>query len=191
MFSYINGKLIDCFENKLIVECNNVGYEIFVSNNTFCDFKIGQDIKIYTYLVARDDNVALFGFSGLSEKSMFLRLITVTGIGPKIALSILSGMSIDDLAVSIAQGDSLMLTRIKGVGKKMAERIVLELKEKVEGDVIDKQFKNSTESDVVQALLALGLSRYECQAAVKTAVENGAVTTEEIIKLALKSIGKK
>jgi Holliday junction DNA helicase RuvA len=122
---------------------------------------------------------------------MFLRLITVTGIGPKVALSILSGMSIDDLAVSIAQGDSLMLTRIKGVGKKMAERIVLELKEKVEGDVIDKQFTNSTESDVVQALLALGLSRYECQAAVKTAVENGAVTTEEIIKLALKFIGKK
>lgn len=190
MYSYINGKLIDCFENKLIVECNGIGYEIFVSNNTFCDFKIGQDIKVYTYLVAREDNISLFGFSGLSEKSMFLRLITVSGIGPKIALSILSGMSIDDLAVCIAQGDSLMLTRIKGVGKKMAERIVLELKEKVESDVLEKQFNSSAESDVVAALLALGLSRYECQAAVKTAVENGAITTEEIIKTALKSLNK-
>jgi len=190
MFSYINGKLIDCLENKLIVECNGIGYEVFVSNNTFVDFKIGQDIKIYTYLVAREDNIALFGFSTLSEKNMFLRLITVSGIGPKMALSVLSGMSIDDLAVSIAQGDSLMLTRIKGVGKKTAERIVLELKEKVSDDVIEKQLGGSNESDVVQALLALGLSKYECQAAVKTAVESGAITTEEIIKASLKSLNK-
>lgn len=195
MFSYIVGKITDYEEGKLVIEANGIGYELLVSNNTFCAFeKNEQTVKIYTYLNVREDGAVLLGFSSKEEKKMFLKLITVTGVGPKVALAILSGMSIKDLAVSIANGDYAMLTRIKGVGKKMAERLVLELKEKVSEENLKLAFNdieiNDIESEALTALTALGFSKNECMTAVKAAKAVGAKTTEDIIGKALKSLAK-
>ena len=193
MFSYIEGTIEDIDDNKLIVGCNGIGYELLVSNNTLSSVCIGQKSKLYVYMNVREDGVYLFGFLNKEEKKMFLKLITVSGVGPKVALSILSGMSIKDLIISIASGDALMLTKIKGVGKKMAERVILELSEKVQDDNLTQVLENiagDAESEAISALLALGLSRSECQTSVLSAKALGAKTTEDIIGKALKSLGK-
>lgn len=195
MLNYIIGKITEYEEGKLTVECNGIGYEILVSNNTFCEFnKTGETVKVYTYLNVREDGLVLFGFFSKEEKKMFFKLITVTGIGPKIALAILSGMSIKDLAISIANGDTVMLTKIKGVGKKMAERLVLELREKVSEENLKLQLNeievSDIESEALVALMALGFSKTECLTAVKAAKALGSKTTEDIIGKALKSLAR-
>lgn len=195
MLSYITGKITEYEEGKLTVEANGIGYEMLVSNNTFYEFdKTGETVKVYTYLNVREDGVSLFGFFSKEEKNMFLKLITVSGIGPKIALAVLSGMSIKDLAVSIANGDTFMLTKIKGVGKKMAERLVLELREKVAGESLKLNFNevevSDVESEALVALMALGFYKNECITAVKAAKALGAASTEDIISKALKSLAK-
>lgn len=198
MFSFIKGKIANIEENLLVLENNGIGYEIFVSSNTLAlaANKTGE-VMLYTYLQVKEDGIVLYGFGSAEEKKMFLNLITVSGVGCKVALSVLSGISLKDLAVSIAEEDTAVLSRIKGIGKKTAERIILELKEKVsvfaknEAGVKDSAVTcGGSAEEAFSALAALGLKRAECLAAVKNAVGSGAKTTEEIIGFALKNMGR-
>ena len=140
----------------------------------------------------------LYGFSSLEEKSMFLKLITVSGVGPKMGITILSGMSLSDLALNIATQNVKALSSVKGLGKKTAERIILELREKITQEGLDSVKKddatsqNTTEidQDAIIALMGLGFTRAESISALKVATENGAKTIEQMITFALKNIGK-
>lgn len=196
MFAFIKGEIAEKKEGKIVIENNGIGYEIFVSNNTLetVGFE-GETCKIYTYMQVREDAISLIGFSSLEEKNIFELLITVNGIGPKMALSILSGMKITELIVSIASEDTINLSRIKGLGKKTAERIVLELKDKISPSGIA-----SPESDFVcnnsdaieqayQVLLSLGLTKNE---SMKLARGNsaGMNTAEEIVAKVLRDMGR-
>lgn len=132
MYYSIKGKVTRIDENVAIVENNGIGYEVVCSYSTLDDLtKDSQEKTVYTYLQVREDAMALYGFSSLEEKKMFLNLISVSGIGPKMAVTILSGVSARSLAGAVVSGNVKMLTSVKGLGKKTAERIILELREKV------------------------------------------------------------
>lgn len=195
MISYIKGQIVAKQDGSVIIETNGIGYEIFVSNNTLVSLgEIGCSCLIYTHMQMREDGITLYGFSSIEEKDLFNLLISVSGIGAKLAVSVLSGMKISDLIIAIAGEDTCALQSIKGLGKKTAERIVLELKEKV--NPINYLETNLTISstysaveEAVQVLLSLGLTKYE---SVKLAKENFLEnkTAEEIVKDALKNMAK-
>jgi Holliday junction DNA helicase RuvA len=192
MLSFIKGKVVVTDENAIVLENNGIGFEINVSSNTFVQTAGKAEAMLYTYLHVKEDGIALYGFSTDEERKMFLNLITVSGVGPKVALNILSGISPRDLAVSIASQDSSMLQRVKGIGKKTAERIILELKEKVAGEAFSRAPEavpmQGSAREALEALSALGLKRSECMDAMKRALEEGAATTEEIIHAALRNM---
>ena len=131
MIDFVIGKIIEINDNVVVVENNGIGFEFFVSMTTLVGLKEGNTVKFFTYLQVREDGFSLFGFASRDEKKMFLQLISVGGVGPKVALSVLSGVSINELAMAILNNDTAKLTRVKGLGKKTAERIILELKEKI------------------------------------------------------------
>lgn len=194
MFHYIKGQLIEVEENAVVSENNGIAYKISVSTNTASKISGKTEILLYTHLHLREDGVTLYGFYSVEEKRMFENLITVSGVGCKVALAILSGMSPSDLAISIANADALMLSRIKGIGKKTADRIILELKEKVETEVggkaaaADMSLPQGAAYEAYSALLALGLKKGECEAAVKKAISEGASSAQDIISAVLKKI---
>lgn len=164
MINYIIGELISKSENSVVVENNSVGYEIFVSQTTLSSLpQVGAVAKIYTFLNVREDELSLFGFSTLEEKDMFLKLTSVSGIGPKVALSILSGIRLSDLAVAIKTEDTKLLSSIKGLGKKTAERIVLELKDKISIVGFSEEnvpmLSESAIDEATEALIALGVNK--------------------------------
>ena len=198
MYSYIRGKIAAAGDGYVVIDNNGIGYECLVSGNTFdkCG-EVGREVKLYTYFRAGEDGVWLFGFSDMEEKNMFLKLITVSGVGPKAALTILSGMSLNDLAVCIATEDSKALTKVKGIGKKTADRIILELKEKVNQSLGEagsslpvgvRAGESDEAGEAVIALMALGFSKAESLQSVQKAVSLGAKRTEDIIGFALKSL---
>lgn len=197
MYAFISGK-IDYIDpsGSVVIDNNGIGYNIMVSLNTLSELpKTGEMTKLYTYTHIKEDAFSLFGFFSMSEKAMFVKLIDISGVGPKMALGILSGMTSTSLAVAIANNDVRSLSSIKGVGKKTAERIILELKEKV--DITAKDFEegggvvigvNSKEmSDAVEALVALGITKTQAIKAVQKASEK-ATDTNAIITLALRSL---
>ncbi|MDR2047141.1 MAG: Holliday junction branch migration protein RuvA [Clostridiales bacterium] len=194
MFSYIRGKITDKEAGRITVENNGIGYEIFVSSNTLAYFNRGDEALIYTYFQVKQDGAALLGFQNKEEKNMFSRLITVNGIGPKNALAILSGITPCDLAFAVAKNDPALLAKVKGIGKKTAARIVLELKEKIvleDGEVAGGAGSDGNGNlgggtdDAVVALQALGFARADALKAVgkAAALVSG---TENIIRAALK-----
>ena len=128
MNSYISGKIVGKSTNGIVIENNGIGYDIGVSGNTLYDVDTGEIAKIYTYLYVREDEMSLYGFSREEEKKLFLRLIDISGIGPKMAMQILGGYDLKTLTVAIASGDVKTLCKIKGLGKKTAELIVLNRK---------------------------------------------------------------
>lgn len=196
MYAFISG-IIDYIDpNGLVVVDNNgIGYNINVSLNTLSELPSkGDNIKLYTYTHIKEDAFSLFGFMSLNEKSMFVKLIDINGVGPKMALGILSGISAPALVVAVANNDVKSLSSIKGVGKKTAERIILELKEKVgniEGDLLVNTQINISSSkeinDAIEALVALGISKNDAIKAVQKASET-AKDTNAIITLALRSM---
>ena len=131
MYNYIQGKIVDKTLTAIVVDNNGIGYEIGVSGNTLMDVDMGEIVKIYTYLYVREDEMSLYGFSRLEEKKLFMRLIDISGIGPKLAMQILGGYDLKTLTVAIASGDAKTLCKIKGLGKKTAELIILSLREQV------------------------------------------------------------
>ena len=194
MYAYIKGKIEEVSEGSLIIECGGIGYEVFVSNQTAAELSSAKgEVKLYTFYKVAEDDVALYGFARNEEKEMFRKLIAVSGVGPKAALAILSGISLKDLALSIATRDAARLTRIKGVGKKTAERIILELKEKVQEEAEQSGIPTgaaplSESEEAVAALISLGFSRAEAQSSVAKASALGASKLEDVISMALRSL---
>lgn len=194
MYNYIQGKIVDKTLTAIVVDNNGIGYEIGVSGNTLMDVDMGEIVKIYTYLYVREDEMSLYGFSRLEEKKLFMRLIDISGIGPKLAMQILGGYDLKTLTVAIASGDSKTLCKIKGLGKKTAELIILNLREQVADDITlfsDHQDAITGEDivDAVFALESLGLSKTD---AVRMATEASKVChgTEEIIRHCLQNLSK-
>lgn len=196
MISFIIGTLEEKSENGVVINCNGMGYEIQTSTATLSTLPLaGEECKIYTYLQVKEDGISLFGFTTVDERELFYKLISVSGVGPKMAITILSGMNISDLIVSILKEDTTALSRIKGLGKKTAERICLELKDKltpVGGVLIEDKILEIDENvldDACEALISLGLSKNEAlRLARQNANENS--TAEEIIASVLRNMGR-
>ena len=194
MINYLVGEIIFKAENLVVLENAGIGYEINVSMTTLDALPaVGSVCKIFTFLNVREDELSLFGFSSLEEKDMFLKLVSVSGIGPKVALSILSGIRLSDLLIAIKTQDLKRLSAIKGLGKKTAERIVLELKDKVSvvGAACEEPSQVINESiidEATEALVALGINKNE---AYRLARENSSncETTEDIIRKAFQNLG--
>lgn len=193
MIAYINGILKDKTENSVIVDSNGIGYELFVSTNTVSSLPLeGEEVEIMTYLHVREDEMVLYGFSSRQEKDMFLKLINVGGIGPKGAIGILSGISLADLVVAIATEDLSALTKVKGLGKKTAERLCLELKDKINIIGVVKQeevFNQSSLTEAVEALVSLGLNKNHALELARSAAKENS-TVEEIITTVLQNMGR-
>jgi Holliday junction DNA helicase RuvA len=192
MIGRLSGTLLEKTPPLVLIDCNGVGYECEVPMSTFYNLPaIGDKVVMLTHFVVREDAQLLYGFGTSQERATFRQLLKVNGIGAKSALSILSGLSIGDLVQAVALQEPSMLTRVPGVGKKTAERLLLELKDKFTIDGVaamnEHQPKSAT-SDVLNALLALGYNEREAVAAVKLLDKEISVT--DGIKQALKLLSK-
>ncbi len=192
MIGRLSGTLLEKTPPLVLIDCNGVGYECEVPMSTFYNLPaIGDKVVMLTHFVVREDAQLLYGFGTSQERATFRQLLKVNGIGAKSALSILSGLSIDDLVQAVALQEASLLTRVPGVGKKTAERLLLELKDKFTIDGVaamsEHQPKSAT-SDVLNALLALGYNEREAVAAVKLLDKEISVT--DGIKQALKLLSK-
>jgi Holliday junction DNA helicase RuvA len=192
MIGRLSGTLLEKTPPLVLIDCNGVGYECEVPMSTFYNLPaLGEKVVMLTHFVVREDAQLLYGFGTSQERATFRQLLKVNGIGAKSALSILSGLSIDDLVQAVALQEPSMLTRVPGVGKKTAERLLLELKDKFTIDGVaamsEHQPKSAT-SDVLNALLALGYNEREAVAAVKLLDKDVSVT--DGIKQALKLLSK-
>ena len=195
MIGYLKGNVLASDAGTVLLEVGGVGYEVVCSGALFAKLVTDGKGEAYTYLQVRDDGVTLFGFESPEEKGMFLKLVSVSGVGPKMGIAVLSAMRVSDLAVAIASSDVRALSSVKGLGKKTAERIVLELREKVSAAALpvgeapqESAPASDREEDAVVGLMSLGYTRAESVRAVRAAVERGAATTEEIVLSALKSM---
>ncbi len=200
MLYNIRGRLTACDVNFIVVESGGIGFKCFTSLNTVKEIgKAGDEVNVYTYLAVREDAMDLYGFASLAELDFFKLLISVSGVGPKAAVAILSELSPDRLAVCIASGDSKAITKAQGVGQKTAQRIVLELKDKVGAvtvgdgsqDVVSAASvsQGSNSSEAVEALVALGYSQSD--AAVVVGSMDKSLSVDEMIRLGLKQLAKK
>lgn len=194
MIGYIKGNLLKANSGTVILENNGIGYEIACSSSAYTKLVNNNGGEVYTYLQVKEDGLSLYGFESTEEKNMFLKLITVSGVGPKMGIGILSSMNINELAIAIASSNVKALNTIKGCGKKTAERIILELREKVSSlDLPEGQkgisdisgFKSANE-DAIIALMTLGFSRNESTKAVERAENEGTERIEDVIAKALK-----
>lgn len=192
MFDYIKGQFISSSINSMVIEVGGIGYLLNASNQTIINCENKDSVKVFTYMYVREDEMSLYGFYSINEREMFLDLISVGGIGPKLAIQILSSIRLEDLALSIATGDASYFIKIKGVGKKTAERIILELKGKV--NTIDfaggSTVSGSSQSngDAIEALMTLGFSKADAVRAIsKTDAD---LTLEEKITAALRMLGR-
>ena len=195
MIVYLNGILAEKNPSSVIVECGGVGYEAFIPLSTFDRLPAaGSGVKLFAYHAVREDDELLFGFSTREERDMFVKVTAVSGVGPKTALSVLSGFSIGDLQLAISQGDSKRIATVKGVGKKTAERIVIELKDKVNPiEALANSTLASTKGqqvvlrDAMLALTALGFSEDKSRKMVSDVLEldPNVADTETVIKKAL------
>lgn len=193
MISFLVGVIEEKNENNLILDVNGVGYDLTVSSNTLSSLPLsGEIVKIFTYMAVREDGVYLFGFATKEERDLFYKLISVSGVGPKMAITILSGLSLTDLTMAIVQEDSKLLSKIKGLGKKTAERICLELKDKLGVLPTNESvgnFGTDYDEDAVQmatdTLISLGINKNEAYMLARANSQNNA-TAEEIISKALR-----
>lgn len=196
MIGYVYGKVMYNDGNLLLVENGGIGYEITCSSAAFCRMMEKREGGIYTYTQVKEDGIALFGFDTIEEKKMFLKLISVSGVGAKMGVTVLGSMNLKDLALAIATSDVKSLSRVKGLGKKTAERIIVELREKVSAEDTEPlpagvapAASGSDAENAVTALMSLGYNRVTSVKAVNAALAGGASTVEEIIAAALRSLG--
>ncbi len=195
MFQYIKGKIEEIGDNYVVVENNNIGYLIHTSKNSISNLnKDVNNCKVYTYLNVREDEMSLYGFATKEELDMFNLLLKVSKIGPKVALGVLSTMTPSNIKIAIFNNDVTTLTKAPGIGKKTANRVILELKDKID-DKVDLEnvvFGNDIESDfdeVSAALVSLGYNRNEISR-VLSKIDKTALDTEGVIKKALKELAK-
>lgn len=196
MYSYIIGKVISKSKNILILENNNIGYEIYMTEIALSELSIDEEAKIYTYYNVTQDNISLYGFKNLEEKKMFENLISVSKIGAKTAIGILSSISTTEFAIAIITNDIARLSKLPGIGKKTAQRLVLEIIDKVKAEEIiftEEKDSNSNEShisitekekDVLEALKVLGYNAKEAEKVMGSLDITS--STEDMIKQALK-----
>ena len=192
MIGRISGKLVEKHPPQVMVECGGVAYEIDVPMSTFYHLpRTGDDVTLLTHLVVREDAHLLFGFLTAAERGAFRQLLKISGVGPKVALAVLSGLSVDDLAAAVASEDAARLTRVPGIGKKTAERLVLELRDKLAfapAPSTPEGAAGAARADVANALLALGYNEREAQAAIKQLPAD--LPIADAIRQALKSLAK-
>lgn len=204
MISFIKGIVADIEEDKIIIECNNIGYNVFVPSSLIGSIgRTGTEIKLHTYMSVREDAITLFGFRDKEELNLFKKMISVSGIGPKGALGILSTLSVDNLKLAIMSEDAKVIAKSPGIGAKTASKLILELKDKINMDgVSDRYPDNSTDDfahsgetslqkDAMDALVSLGYSSSESLNAVRKACSKNKDISDvsTIIKFALKEIG--
>lgn len=193
MIGRIKGKIIEKAPPLVLVDVGGVGYEVLVPMSTFCSLpEAGGEASFLTHFVVREDAMQLYGFSSAQERDVFRALIRISGIGPKIGLAVLSSMSISDFASAVESEDAAMISRTPGIGKKTAERIILELKGKLSGVEISlpgaSAQQTSDYADVVGALTALGYSSKEAASAVKTLAPG--LSVSDGIRKALQHLSK-
>ena len=197
MIGYLKGTVKYIDPEYVLLEVNGVGYEIVCSGAAFSKLsgvKKGEEGEVFTYLQIKEDGLSLFGFSDVREKELFLKLTSVQGVGARMAMSILSSMRPAEVSEVIATADSKRLSAVKGVGKKTAERIILELHGKISADELlgaertEKHSPRTGDDDAVSALMGLGFTKQESVRAVDRAKQNGARSVEEIISSALRGM---
>ena len=197
MFSFITGILEEKENNIAVLNCNGVGFELNVSETTIFELpNKGELATIYTYMAVREDAITLFGFATREEKDVFLKLISVSGIGGKMAIAILSAMPVSDLIMAIASENIKLLSSVKGLGKKTAERLVLELKSSFDDMQLSMLVTNkampihySAIEETIDTLVAMGLTRNEATQIVKN-VATQDDTAETLIKKSLKNLNR-
>ena len=199
MIAYLRGKVLTTTTETAILDVNGVGYEIYCSRGAFRKTIVGEVAELHTYLQVKEDGMTLFGFESVREKEMFLKLISVPNVGPKMGIAVFGALSVDEFATAIATADVKRLSTVKGLGKKTAEKIVLDLHGKISaaeilsanGDDLSAPATTPTaklsalDEEAVSALMGLGFTRTESVNAVKKARDMGASTVEEIIMKAL------
>src|SRR6202795_1233881 len=178
MIAHLRGTLLTKHPNQVVVETSGVGYEVNISVPTFSDLPaVGSEVSLHIHTHVREDLIALYGFLRQAEKRLFEKLITVSGIGPKLAITILSGMAADEMVNAIRGNDIARLTRIPGIGKKTAERMVLELRDKLTveraGEIPATPPMSPVEEDVLSALMNLGYQRAAAEKALAAVSRNG------------------
>ena len=197
MIGFLKGKILSLTPETVLIEtASGVGFEVLVTGAAYDSLAGKKEGEVFTYLQVREDGVSLFGFSSKEEKEMFLKLVSVSGVGPKMGIAVLSGMNAGEVATAIAMNDVKRLSTVKGMGKKTAERIILELREKVSvnrsvtptGEESVPVRISSGDEDAVVALMTLCFTRAESVKAISRAREQGATSVEDIIMLALKGM---
>ncbi len=200
MIGFLRGKVRYLDPEYVLLEVNGVGYEVVCSGAAFSKLsgvKKGEDGEVFTYMQVKEDAISLFGFADVTEKSLFLKLTSVQGVGAKMAIAILSSMRPGEVSEAIATADSKRFSAVKGVGKKTAERIILELHGKISADELlgaesvggrSPALPTAEDDDAVAALMGLGFTKQESARAVERAKAAGAHTIEEIIAAALRGM---
>ncbi len=190
MIGKLTGTLCDKNPPQVLVDCGGVGYEVHVPMSTFYNLpELGAKVSLLTHFVVREDAQILYGFSSAPEREAFRQLIKISGVGPRTALSVLSGMSVGELAQAVTLQESGRLVKVPGIGKKTAERLLLELKGKLGPDIgVPSGVASDAQADILQALLALGYSDKEAALALKALPKE--VGVSEGIKQALRALSK-
>ena len=178
MIAHLRGKLLTKHPNQAIVETGGVGYDVTITVPTFSDLPLlGEEVALHVHTHVREDMIALYGFLRSAEKTLFEKLITVSGIGPKLAITILSGMAADEMVNAIRGNDLARLTRIPGIGRKTAERMVLELRDKLPAPGLEAAAvapaRSGVEEDVLSALMNLGYQRANAEKALAVVARGG------------------
>ena len=193
MYAYITGKVDSLWPNAAVIEAAGVGYLIFTNAYTIAALKAGEQAKLFTRLIVREDEQSLYGFHTMEEKTRFEKLIAISGIGPKVALSVLSTLKVSDIGAAVISGNSAAFEAVPGIGKKTAQRLVLELKEKVSVDDAIGTAGEALPVDVIgeaaAALMGLGYQRQEALNAL-SAVQALGDTAEDLVLLALKRMAR-
>jgi Holliday junction DNA helicase RuvA len=198
VIAHLRGQILSKSPNAVVVECGGVGYELAISVATYTELRdAGAEARLHVHTHVREDALQLFGFAEITEKRLFERLLTISGIGPKLAITVLSGINAERLVVAIRGGDHATLTKIPGIGKKTAERVVLELKDKLDdlaglsttpaGAVVSL---GAVADDVLSALVNLGYLRAAAQKAVEAAAKDAAVRDdfERLFRAAMSAV---
>lgn len=196
MIGYLSGKVKSFEDGKVILLCSNIGFEITCSASIYNTLTANGEGEVYIYTAVREDDISLYGFSSIEEKNMFNKLISVSGVGPKMGIAILSELELSEVALYIATSNVNGLSKVKGLGKKTAERIIVDLREKISQDGIEKSQSgkptktaySEMENDAIIALMGLGFKRTECEVAVNGCREANYATIEQLITACLKNI---
>ena len=202
MLAFVTGTVVDVEDNKLIIEQNGMGFQIYVPTTVVNRVIVGQSVKIHTYMSVKEDDISLFGFLTKDDLKMYRLLLNVNGVGPKAAIGVLSALTADELRFAVLADDAASIAKAPGIGKKTAQKMILELKDKLslEEAFEQKISNNSSEnislvhtnsdaaSEAVQALVALGYSSTDALRAVKQVNQEQNMTVEQILKASLKCL---